>query len=130
VSITPAGLLGAGPVGAHVARLAGGRGADQRASRFLYRTLDGCGLHRLVWVRPLKHPRPVLVAAARALARRGARVVNVMFHSSEAFAGTSPVSRTEEDVTRLHDDLTAIVGAVRQAGVVPRTLRDAVALLS
>lgn len=48
-----------------------------------------------------------------------------MFHSSEAFVGTSPVSRTEGDVMRLYDDLTAIVLAVHQAGVVPRTLRDA-----
>ncbi|MBA2594169.1 MAG: hypothetical protein M3495_19060 [Pseudomonadota bacterium] len=128
VSITPAGLFGTGAVGAGVARLAGGRGPADQISRWAYRALDATGLHRLVWVRPLKHPRSLLVAAARSLVRQGARIINVMFHSSEAFVGTSPVSRTEGDVIRLYDDLTAIVIAVHQAGVVPRTLRDATTL--
>ncbi|HEX6038023.1 MAG TPA: hypothetical protein VFZ20_08290 [Longimicrobium sp.] len=127
VSITPLGLLGAGTVGAGVARLAGARSPADHASRWAYRALDAAGLHRLVWVRPLKHPRALLVAAARSLVRQGARIINVMFHSSEAWPGTSPLSRAEEDVRRLHDDLTAIVRAVRELGVVPRTLRDAVA---
>jgi hypothetical protein len=128
VSITPAGLCGAGAVGAGVARLAGGRGPADQMSRWVYRALDATGLHRLVWVRPLKHPRSLLVAAARSLVRQGARIINVMFHSSEAFVGTSPISRTEGDVIRLYDDLTAIVLAVHQVGVVPRTLRDATTL--
>ena len=127
-AFTPAGLFGAGAVGAGVARLAGGRGPADQMSRWAYRALDATGLHRLVWVRPLKHPRSLLVAAARSLVGQGARIINVMFHSSEAFVGTSPVSRTEGDVVRLYDDVTAIVLAVHQAGVVPRTLRDATTL--
>jgi hypothetical protein len=129
VSITPAGLLGAGALGAGVGRLAGARGPEDRASRWAYRMLDAAGLHRLVWVRPLKHPRRLLVAAVRSLMRRGVLVINVMFHSSEAFAGTSPVSRTEGDVIRLRDDLTAIVLAARETGAMPRTLRDAAAVM-
>ncbi len=129
VSITPAGLLGTGAIGARVARLSGARRPADRASRWAYRALDATGFHRLVWVRPLRHPRPLLVAATRSLLGRGARLLNVMFHSSEAWVGTSPISRTEADVERLLGDLTAIVTAARDAGAVPRTLSGAVAAL-
>jgi hypothetical protein len=67
------------------------------------------------------------VEATRRLVRRGAPIVNVMFHSSEAFTGTSPLSRTRADTDRLYGDLTAIVRAAVELGAVPRTLRDAVA---
>ena len=129
VSITPAGRLGTGGVAVKVARWCGARRPADRASRQAYRALDAAGLHRLVWVRPLRHPRSMLVAATRSLLAQGARVLNVMFHSSEAFAGTSPISRTEADVQRLLGDLTAIVAAARAAGAVPRTLSAAVATL-
>jgi hypothetical protein len=77
------------------------------------------------WIRPLKHPRAELVATTHALLERGAPIVNVMFHSSEAFVGTSPISRTEEDVQRLYGDLAAIIGAARVHGAEGRTLRGA-----
>jgi hypothetical protein len=80
---------------------------------------------RLLWIRPLKHPRAELVEATHALLERGADTVNVMFHSSEAFVGTSPISRTAEDVERLYGDLTAIIDAARAHRAVGRTLRDA-----
>ncbi len=83
----------------------------------------------LIWVRPLAHPRADLAAAASALVRQGARVVNVMFHSSEAFAGTSPKSRTPQDVERFYGDFEAIVAAARAAGpITPRTLSEAAGL--
>ena len=82
---------------------------------------------RLVWVRPLAHPRRDLVRASLALLGRGSSVINVMFHSSEAFAGTSPRTRTSEAVDRFYDDLDAVVRALIATGrVAPRTLRDAV----
>ncbi|MEA2488580.1 MAG: hypothetical protein QOH21_372 [Acidobacteriota bacterium] len=84
---------------------------------------------RFVWIRPLKHPRAELVEATHALLERGAPIVNVMFHSSEAFLDTSPLSRTVMDVERLYGDLAAIAGAAREHGAVGRTLRDAVEAL-
>jgi hypothetical protein len=93
----------------------------------VHRALDRTGLQRLVWVRPLRHPRALLVEATRKLVRGRAPIVNVMFHSSEAFTGTSPLSRTRADTDRLYDDLAAIVRAAVDLGAVPRTLRDAVA---
>jgi hypothetical protein len=89
--------------------------------------LAATGLQEVIWIRPLKHPRAQLVAATRALLRRGASIVNVMFHSSEAFPGTSPLSRRPEDVERLYGDLGAIIEAARAYGAVGRTLRQAVA---
>ncbi|MGA8809034.1 MAG: hypothetical protein WB973_14245, partial [Thermoanaerobaculia bacterium] len=56
--------------------------------------------------------------------------INVMFHSSEAFAGTSPLSRRQEDVDRLHGDLDAVLATACARGAVARTLRDAVAKFS
>ena len=81
---------------------------------------------RIRWVRPLKHPREEIVEAVHALLGRGGEVVNVMFHSSEAFVGTSPISRTGEEVETLYGDLDAIIRAAREHGAEGRTLRDAV----
>jgi hypothetical protein len=67
------------------------------------------------------------MAGTRACLAWGAPIVNVMLHSSEAFAGTSPLSRRPEDVERLLGDLAAIVETAKSLGAVPRTLRDAVA---
>ncbi len=83
-------------------------------------------MHDLVWLRPLKHPRAALVQAAHALARRGDRIVNIMFHSSEAFLGTSPLSRTPEQVSALYDDLHAIIQVLKGHGLRPMTLTSAV----
>jgi hypothetical protein len=80
----------------------------------------------LTWVRPLKHPRAQLVTATRELLAREVPIINVMFHSSEAFVGTSPLSRHEEDVARLYGDLDAILGVAREGGAIARTLREAV----
>jgi hypothetical protein len=128
VSIAPIGALGPGPLAAALLRITGGRRPPDRAARLATRALAWSGISRLVWVRPLKHPRGDLVRAARSLVEQEAPLINVMFHSSEAFAGTSPLSRTEEEVRRLHGDLAAVIQAVTERGTVtPRTLRDAVA---
>jgi hypothetical protein len=80
---------------------------------------------RIRWIRPLKHPREEIVEATHALLARGGEIVNVMFHSSEAFVGTSPISRTREEVERLYGDLDAIITAARAHGAQGRTLRAA-----
>jgi len=129
-SIVPIGLLGASAPAVALARAAGRRAPGSSASRALSRALARARLQTLVWIRPLKHPREELVRATRALLRRGGAMVNVMFHSSEAFEGTSPLSRTAADVERLYGDLDAIVAEARAHGAVPRTLRAAVEALA
>lgn len=129
-SIVPIGLLDDGAGAMAIARIAARRNAGSSAARALSRTLAGLRLQQLIWVRPLKHPRAQLVRATDALLRRGAPIVNVMFHSSEAFVGTSPLSRRAEDVERLYGDLEAIIEAARFHGAVARTLCAAVDALT
>lgn len=126
-SLVLTGALGRGPAATALARAAANRDPNALDRRPLARLLAAFGLQELIWIRPLKHPRPALVAATRACLEWGAPIVNVMLHSSEAFAGTSPLSRRPEDVERLLGDLAAIVTAARSLGAVPGTLRDAVA---
>ena len=127
-SLVLPGMLGRGPVATALARAAANRDPGAPGRRLLTRLLAGLSLQQLVWIRPLRHPRPVLVAGTRACIEWGAPIVNVMFHSSEAFVGTSPLSRRTEDVERLLGDLAAIVETAKSLGAVPRTLRDAVAV--
>ena len=126
-SIAPIGLLSSA-IG--IARVAARRDAGSGAARALSRGLAATGLQELIWVRPLKHPRALLVRATQALLRRGSPIINVMFHSSEAFVGTSPISRRREDVERLYGDLDAILITARAHGASVRTLRDAVEVFS
>lgn len=128
-SITPVGRLGSGSLAASLSRACGARHRPSSLRQAISKALDAAGLHKLVWVRPLKHPRPDLIRATRALVERGTPILNVMFHSSEAFTGTSPISRRAEDVEQLFGDLAAIVRAAVDTGrVTPRTLREAVAV--
>ncbi|MDT4952406.1 MAG: hypothetical protein QOJ02_544 [Acidobacteriota bacterium] len=129
-SIAPLGLLGVGEGALAIARIAARRNEGSSAARALSRTLAGLRLQKLIWIRPLKHPRAQLEQATHALLRRGVPIINVMFHSSEAFLDTSPLSRRAEDVEHLYADLEAIIAAVRSHGAVARTLHDAVDALA
>lgn len=126
-SITAIGLLGGGAAALAIARAAGRRDSASLPARALSRLLAGSRFQQLVWVRPLKHPRAQLAQATECLLRRGTPIVNVMFHSSEAFVGTSPLSRRPEDVENLYGDLEAIIRTARLHGAVARTLQGAVA---
>jgi hypothetical protein len=128
ISIVPVGLLGSGPLAARLARLTAYRETGKAAlAEVVSSTLAAADIHRLVWLRPLKHPRTALVRAAQALVHRGDRMINIMFHSSEAFVGTSPLSRTPAQVAALFGDLRAIIEVFKTHAVVPLTLRNAVA---
>jgi hypothetical protein len=122
-SIAPIGFLGRA-IG--IARVAARRNAHAEIPRALSNVLAAVRAQELIWVRPLKHPRAKLVRATEELLRRGAPIINVMFHASEAFVGTSPLSGRQEDVERLYGDLDAILATARARGAVARTLRDAV----
>ncbi len=135
VSIVPIGPLSGGRAGARMARTAGMHANPSGLRRAFEQGLAMTGLQRLVWVRPLKHATADLARATEAVLLRGSPIVNVMFHSSEAFLDTSPLSRTSADVEKLFVDLQAIIDAVKSfeasanERVLPRTLRDAVQAL-
>jgi hypothetical protein len=129
-SILPIGVFSRRPAAAAIARAGARRNQRSWPARMLAGALSALQVQRLVWIRPLKHPRKHLVQATQALLALGAPIVNVMFHSSEAFLGASPVSRRAEDVERLYRDLEAIITAARTFGATPRTLRDAISEFS
>lgn len=128
-SVFLAGRLGDGPAATRLAHFHLDRSRPRSVARGLSAVLERTGLSELRWIRPSKHPAPVLARATRTLLRRGAPIVNVMTHSSEAFLGTSPWSRTEEEVERFYADLGAIVDAALDEGAVGRTLEAAVEAL-
>lgn len=126
-STTTVGALGNGGVSSTVARFLSQR--PDIVSRAAIKALSVSGAMRLIWVRPLAHPRADLMKAALRLANTGASVINVMFHSSETHIGTSPRTRTPENVERLYGDLQAVATALLATGrIVPRTLSEALAV--
>lgn len=125
-SITQVGALRKGNMAHSLARTAAYRRHPLTPAKALTRVLEGTGLQRRVWLRPLKHPGPLLVKAARVLLEKEVPIINIMFHSSEAYVDTSPLSRTREDVERLYQDLEAVILTLKQSGKVKgRTLKDA-----
>jgi hypothetical protein len=125
VSATAAGGLCGDRLSAFLARTMASR--RDLPSRVVSKVLAITGISHLVWLRPLMHPRQDLVRAALALVRRSARIINIMFHSSEMSVGASPYINTEEDVERIYSDLEALVVALLATKqVVSRTLKEAV----
>ena len=124
VSITPARLLGAGRLAAGVARLAGARrpGATAPAAGPSGRwTRPGC----TGWCGSARCGTRAPAGAARAVAGPpGARIINVMFHSSEALARHQPAQphggRRRAALRRPGRHRRRR----RELGVVPRTLRE------
>jgi hypothetical protein len=125
VSATAAGGLCGDRIAAFLARTMASR--RDLPSRIVSKVLKIAGVSRLVWLRPLMHPRQDLVRAALAMVRSRARVINIMFHSSEMSAGTCPYINTEDDVERMYGDIEAMAAALLATKrVVSRTLREAV----
>ena len=51
--------------------------------------------------------------------------VQLMLHSSELLSGTSPITRTEEQTTRIWKQLERVFSAAREMGLLPMGLSDA-----
>lgn len=83
------------------------------------------GLGNLVWFRPTFHSTDEMLVSAREALGRGARVLNMMLHSSEVLPGGSPYLRTKEEVSaflgRTEETLEAVMN---QWQAVPRTLAE------
>lgn len=90
------------------------------------RALRASGLLRPVWLRPYRRfSREDLVSLVDRLFARRRPVWNVMFHSSEATAGTSPYSRTPEELEQFYAKLEAILDRALALGARPSSLREA-----
>ena len=57
------------------------------------------------WLRPSYSSAADMRALGRQLVDRGAPILNLLFHSSEAIAGGSPYNRTEGELTAFYDRL-------------------------
>jgi hypothetical protein len=82
------------------------------------------------WLRPSYASADGMIALARDLVSRGAPVLNLIFHSSEAVAGGSPYNRTEGDVASFFDRLgRALEFMKKDLGVEPMTFAEYAASL-
>ncbi|HYN09485.1 MAG TPA: hypothetical protein VES67_19025 [Vicinamibacterales bacterium] len=59
------------------------------------------------WLRPSYSSADDMIALARELVHRGAPMLNLLFHSSEAIVGGSPYNRSESELTAFFDRLGA-----------------------
>jgi hypothetical protein len=89
------------------------------------RVLRASRILRPVWLRPYRRFRDTeLRALVDRLARRRRPVYNVMFHSSEATAGTSPYARTDAELAVWFHKLRVMLERALAHGARPMTLSE------
>jgi hypothetical protein len=77
------------------------------------------------WLRPSYTSAADMIALARRLARSGAPILNLLFHSSEAIVGGSPYNRTTGELDAFFERLGALLTyAVRDLGATPMTFLE------
>jgi peptidoglycan/xylan/chitin deacetylase (PgdA/CDA1 family) len=69
------------------------------------RVLRKLGIARVRWLRPSYSSLDDMIALGRDLAEANEPVLNLLFHSSEAFVGGSPYNRTEAELAAFCDRL-------------------------
>jgi peptidoglycan/xylan/chitin deacetylase (PgdA/CDA1 family) len=74
------------------------------------------------WLRPSYSSADEMIGLARQLVDRGAPVLNMIFHSSEAIVGGSPYNKTDGELAAFFDRLGRLLTfATRELGARPRT---------
>jgi hypothetical protein len=77
---------------------------------------------RVQWLRPSYSSAEDMIALARRLVDRGAPILNLLFHSSEAIAGASPYTRTPGELEAFLDRLSRFLSfATDELGAEPMT---------
>ena len=69
------------------------------------RILRLTGIARMRWLRPSYSSAEDMIALARQLVSRGAPILNLLFHSSEAIVGGSPYNKTEGELAGFFERL-------------------------
>ena len=86
------------------------------------RILRLTGIARVRWLRPSYSSADDMIALARQIVSRGAPILNLLFHSSEAIVGGSPYNRTAAELDAFFDRLGRVLTyAVRDLGAEPLT---------
>jgi hypothetical protein len=77
------------------------------------------------WLRPSYSSAEDMMALARQIVDRGAPMLNLLFHSSEAIVGGSPYNRTESELNGFFDRLGRFFEyATRELRVEPQTFAE------
>ena len=77
------------------------------------------------WLRPSYSSAEDMIALARQVVDRGAPILNLLFHSSEALVGTSPYNRTDADLQSFFDRLSKVLTfATRELKAEPMTFAE------
>ena len=89
------------------------------------RILRLAGVAHVRWLRPSYSSAEDMVALARQIVRRGAPILNLLFHSSEAIVGGSPYNRTQGELDAFFDRLgRVLIFATRDLGAEPLTFAE------
>lgn len=77
------------------------------------------------WLRPSYSSAEDMIALARQIVQRGAPILNLLFHSSEAIVGGSPYNRTPGELDAFFDRLGRVLTyATRDLGAEPLTFAE------
>ena len=89
------------------------------------RVLRLAGVARVRWLRPSYSSADDMIALARQVIRRGAPILNLLFHSSEAIVGGSPYNRTQGELDAFFDRLGRVLSFCRKdLGAEPMTFAE------
>jgi hypothetical protein len=73
------------------------------------RILRLTGIATVRWLRPSYSSAEEMISLARQITGRGVPLLNLLFHSSEAIAGTSPYTRNESELAGFFDRLSRVL---------------------
>jgi hypothetical protein len=76
---------------------------------------------RVRWLRPSYSSADDMIALVDQILGRGAPILNLLFHSSEAIVGGSPYNRTEGELDAFFDRLSRVLRHARECGAQPMT---------
>lgn len=80
---------------------------------------------KIRWLRPSYSSAEDMIALARQVVRRGAPILNLLFHSSEVIVGGSPYNRTQAELDAFYDRLSRVLTcATRELGAEPLTFAE------
>jgi hypothetical protein len=89
------------------------------------RFLRLAGIAKVRWLRPSYGSAEDMIGLARQLIARGAPILNLLFHSSEAIVGGSPYNKTEAELTAFFERLgQALAYCTRELGAEPMTFAE------
>jgi hypothetical protein len=89
------------------------------------RVLRLARIAKVRWLRPSYSSAADMIALSQQIVDRGAPILNLLFHSSEAIVGGSPYNRTQGELDAFFDRLgRALTYAVKDLGAEPMTFAE------